>query len=504
MDELLLQKEISAGYDHINIVFPSDPSYNADRIIANLRFSYRPFAIAYCTSAADVVECIRLCNKYNLGFRIRSGGHQHEGMCSADGIFLIDLSAMSTIEYGAGNKTAWIPAGIKLKYVYTQLEALNRIIPGGGCGTVCIGGLTQGGGWGPSARKLGLTCDNILAAEIVLASGELVTATNDNEYKDLFWAIKGGGGGNFGVVTKFLFKLTSINGTLTTFSICWGKEHISAFVSKWVSIASQLDDNLTTFCRLSVVDSDTVDHPSILLGGQFYGTKADLLKILKPFYDIAEPFSQSITPVVYQEPGTAGQMNMVGQFASSNADLSSLLQHAVPNAPKETCDGPHPHKISSTFPTGKQDYEALVNTIIDFLGKSKPFPAANTYLSLHGMGGQVKRVPEGDSAFPYKDKDFLLQFQAWWADAADPDTSNYMNWIESFRTTLLPYTEGSFINFPDVNLVKNYHTEQGRLELLEYYYAQNLTLLRRIKYKYDKGNLFSFGMSIPPMKHGGN
>ena len=498
MDDLLLQQEILQSYENVEIIFPSDEAYNKDRIIANLRFNYRPFAIAYCKNASDVVECINLCNKFNLGFRIRSGGHQHEGMCSADNIFMIDLSKMNIIEYGVDNKTAWIPAGIGLQYVYKQLELKNRIIPGGGCGSVAIGGLTQGGGWGPSARKLGLTCDNIIQAEIVLANGDLKIATKDNEYKDLFWAIKGGGGGNFGVVTRFLFKLTSLNGTLTTFSILWTKKDMKAFVSKWVNIASQLDDNLTTFCRLSVVDKDTIDKPSILLGGQFYGTKDDLLTLLKPFYDISKPFHENITPVIYPKAETAGYG--VAQLSESNTELASLLQHAVPNAPKETCDGPHPHKISSTFPTGKQDYEVLVNTMVDFLTKSKPFPAANTYLSLHGMGGEIKRIPENDNAFPYKNKDFLLQFQAWWADPADPNTTSYMNWIENFRETLLPYTEGSFINFPDVNLVKNYKTKEGLLQLLKFFYAHNLNPLRLIKDKYDKGNLFSFGMSLPSMK----
>ncbi|MES2774013.1 MAG: FAD-binding protein [Bacteroidota bacterium] len=498
MDHALLQQEIIKNYTTPEIVFPSNASYDKDRVIANLRFSYKPFAIAYCKSAADVSECIQLCSKYNLGFRIRSGGHQHEGMCSANGIFLIDLSKMNNIDYGNNNNTAWIPAGIGLKYVYQELEAKNRIIPGGGCGSVAIGGLTQGGGWGPSARKLGLTCDNILQAEIVLASGEVVIATKDNQYQDLFWAIKGGGGGNFGVVTRFLFRLTSLDGTLTTFSICWAKKYLKAFVSKWVNIASQLDENLTTFCRVSVVDIDTADSPTILLGGQFYGTSADLKTLLKPFYDLAAPFYEKIVPVIYPKLIMAGSDS--GQLPESNVELTNSLQHAVPNAPKETCDGPLPHKISSTFPKSEPGYEALVSAIVDFITRSKPFAAANTYLSLHGMGGAIKRIPKYDNAFPYKQKDFLLQFQAWWSDPNDPHTASYMNWIENFRETLIPYTEGSFINFPDVKLVENYETKDGLLKLLEFYYADNLNPLRLIKDKYDKDGLFSFGMGIPSMK----
>ena len=116
------------------------------------------------------------------------------------------------------------------------------------------------------------------------------------------------------------------------------------------------------------------------------------------------------------------------------------------------------------------------------------------------MDGQIKRTHENDNAFPYKDKDFLLQLQAWWADTTDADTASYMNWIESWGQTLLPFTEGSFINFPDVNLVKNYNMKDGVLDFLKFYYAHILNPLRQIKDKYDKGSLFSIGMSLPPME----
>ncbi len=99
MDHLILQQAIHRNNNNIEIIFPSNESYNKDRIIANLRFSYHPFAIAYCKNSQDVAACINLCNQYNLGFRIRSGGHHHEGMCSADGIFMIDLSKMNKIWY---------------------------------------------------------------------------------------------------------------------------------------------------------------------------------------------------------------------------------------------------------------------------------------------------------------------------------------------------------------------------------------------------------------------
>src|ERR1044071_2771243 len=106
----------------ITVVYPDNRSYDQDRVISNARFNYRPMAIAYCANASDVSICIRYCISNNYPFRIRSGGHQHEGMCSANGIFMIDLTKMSTIEYGPGNNTAWIPSGIHLQDVYNQLQ----------------------------------------------------------------------------------------------------------------------------------------------------------------------------------------------------------------------------------------------------------------------------------------------------------------------------------------------------------------------------------------------
>ena len=482
------------------IVCPSDDTYDHARQIANSRFDLHPAAIAYCETAAHVGWCITYCRDTRAALRIRSGGHQHEGMCSSDGVVIVDLSKIDGIEYvGAAGELAWIGAGKRLGDVYRELEARHRIIPGGGCGTVCVGGLTQGGGWGPSARLLGLTCDNMVEAEVVLANGETVVASETNAYADLFWAMRGGGGGNFGVATRFLFKLHPLSGTVTTFELHWGREAMLDVTRTWMTEASTRSEALTTFCRLSVVGEDTGDRPAVLVGGQFYGPVRTLLGELERLYDVAHPIYERFESHRYPERphldlAMASDGRRDASLASRQAYLGSLLQPAAAAAPTNTCDGPHPHKVSSAFPKHR-DYGALAERIRDYLGQSEPSARVNAYLSLHGMGGAVTNVPATGSAFPYRDKDFMLQFQAWWVDG-DGDAARYIAWVEECREALRADTEGAFINFPDKDLVADPDTQ--RVELLTHYYGENLDRLRGVKRTYDPDNVFSFGMNIPP------
>lgn len=482
-------QEIFQDNDDVRFLFPSNERYDAARAIANSRFDYRPAFIAYCKNARGLSYCL---TNGNLPFRIRSGGHQHEGMCSANDIMLIDMSEMNKIEY-LNRVSAWIPSGMHLKDVYKELLSRNLIIAGGGCGNVCVGGLVQGGGWGLSARKLGLSCDTIVRAEVVLANGQIVIADAHNEYKDLFWAIKGGGGGNFGVVTRFLFDLAPLQGSLCTFTVGWGKADMPNVVSLWANRAATFTKELTTFCRISVVAKDDPAKPSVLLGGQFFGTEKDLREILKPFFAIAPRPIRPFDCTEKKFPSATG-------LSWDNAfNVGSLLQSEVPGAPSETCDGFYPHKITSCFPASweKPFYKDLITEIVRYINASPVFPNANTYISLHGMGGAIGNVMSGDSAFPYRDKDFMLQVQAWWAERRDPDAAAYMDWVETFRKRLSYFTEGSFINFPDVNWVDDHETPDGKLRLLRYYYGKNLDRLRLVKSKYDPRNRFSFEMSLP-------
>jgi hypothetical protein len=481
------QFKLEAKAIGLPVILPTDSGYNDERQICNARFNYFPGAIATCMNATHVAFCINFSRVFKVPFRVRSGGHQHEGMCSANNIILIDLSLMNAINFTSAAKTsAWIGAGTLLKNVYNTLESQGLILPGGGCGSVCIGGLTQGGGWGLSARNLGLTCDNILEAEVVLADGRIVL-TNPVSHTSLFWAIRGGGGGNFGVVTRFLFKISKIGSYLTTFEVDWAKKDMEAVTLKWVSLLPSFDRRMTTVARLSVV-SNTNTGKAVQLFGQYFGTEAQARQALKPLYDIAVPSYQT-----YQTKPT-------GKKAVSNAEaaiagdslqvqigrkLQELTLGAAP--PAETCGSiPNPHKVSSVFPRSASAEQNMIRVCMDFINNSVYYPTANTYLSIHGFGGAVKDIPPGNTAFAFRDRNFLLQFQAWWSDVSDPLGPRYIKWIEDFRIRTANYAQGAFINFPDI-----------KQPLQDYYGVQNFKTLQAVKKIYDPGNLFQFPMSIP-------
>lgn len=507
--------EATRHFPSLKIVtrFDTATDYDKARTIANSRLDLYPCVIAYCSTAKQVAFCIEYCSKRKWALRVRSGGHQHEGMSSGNDVFIIDLSEMNTIEYQSGNR-AWLPSGKHLADVYNELEAKNFMIPGGACDSVFVGGLVQGGGWGLSSRRYGLTCDSIVQAEIVLANGDIVFADATNEHADLFWAIRGGGGGNFGVATRFLFTLHPLDGYMFDFFVSWGREHIKDITQKWLDVSPRFSNDLTTFCRIKAVKEEADNDRPALIGGRFYSNSQDkqkgldeLLLQLKPFYDIAVPKNKQFTPRLFTQPNSPGT---VGEEQNTDSidrvDLSALFMPAVPSknelqaAPTSTCSGPNPHKVSSAFPnTGDAGQVASIvtNYINDTLDLGVDLKEVNLYISLMHLGGAVAHTRPDQSAFYYRQKEYILQYQAWWSDKNDANTDTYIRWIEGFRKAFseTSLTEGSFINFPDKSL-----EHRDRQQLLAYYYGLNLKRLEDIKYTYDRHNLFDFEMGILPVK----
>lgn len=491
----------------MEIVEPGNPAYDHDRVISNARFDYRPSFIFYCENEGDVANALSFSRNSKIPFRVRSGGHQHEGMCSGNGVAIVDLSRINHIRFDDRTGTVWLGAGAKLTDVYAAVLGRNQLFPGGGCGDVRVAGLVQGGGWGLYARALGLTCDSLIRFRMVMADGqaiEVVGASIDPR-ADLFWAVAGGGGGNFGVATEFQFKLHPYDGVITSLTLSWSDPGLlGPVIDEWRNHFPHADERLTTFGRLTAAGSG--DAPA-LVSGYFLGDQPSLERILP-----------RLLPGTYAQAKT--EFTRVHEAGSPPPDGGRVFQHpeyqpgpppaallaltgsaeGAPGNLSSTCDGtPFPHKVSSTYPRATFG-KAAVQLIVDQLQQSKPESNARRYLSLHSLGGAVR----GDSSrgewscFAFRDKPFLLQYQAWWADRNDaPLGQRCMAWVRDFRETMAPHTEGSFINFPDKDLVPDPDTPDGRKALLRYYYATNLETLIGIKAKYDPGCFFDFGMSIP-------
>ncbi|MBC8755051.1 FAD-binding protein [Kordia sp. YSTF-M3] len=531
----------------LKIISKGDELYHYARVISNTRFGYMPAAVVYCDTTEDVSFCINYCRDHKVPFRVRSGGHQHEGMCSANNAIIIDLSEINKItDIDKKKNTAWIPAGKQLGQVYEELEKIHKTIPGGGCQSVNVGGLTQGGGWGTSIRKYGLTCDSVTDIELVLASGEKVIANNENKYADLFKALKGGGGGNFGVVIRFKFKLVSILPVVTTFGLQWEKpKDVKGVVTRWAELHAKKDgivEELSATCTMIIEKLPNSKEFGVhgRMGGKFYGSRTKLKVLLHDYFGEFLPkelkndiFSEN--PVGYSDTSKlkkaalksktkskdatptlsytanqrlltdfinpAGNMEYSMHIGKKCKDLSLTILPS--SGPSSTCDQPHPHKVSSSFPKDDVDHKKLVEQVYTYLKNSCYRSDVNMYMSFHCMGGAVTNNA-GKNSFGYAQKPYMLQIQAWWDDVSNVFTnvgrnSEYLKWVKDFRISLNKYTEGSFINFVDKTLVPDIEKEENRLKLLEIYYnKKNLNELRKVKKKYDPAQLFSFQMSILP------
>jgi len=468
------------------VTCPWDASYQKDMTIWNRRLQTGPAMVAFCKKTEDVQLCVRWCRDNDFPLRVRSGGHHHEGMSCDYGVLIIDLSLMNVIRYTDKNH-GWIPPGKQLQSVYKELDARGQIIPGGGCETVCVGGLTLGGGWGMSARALGLTCDNILEAEIVMVDGSV---RNVNASDPLFWALQGGGAGNFGIVTNFLFKLTNVEHK-TTESHTWTGP-LARLVMEGVigAIAdNSIPRSFTYACRLFL---DDAGHVSFMAAAQELGTRTQADEPLRKLADNHPPVSSTVAEHTF--PSQQGTEN-----ASLHHFADSKMMNASSSRPGDTClTGPLPHKVSSAFVKNGKEVQAAQACYDFLLRNNRSFPNANTYISFHSFGGAIGDIRPRETAFPYRDSMLLLQFQAWWSDPADDSTDQYINWVREVRTALASQglTDGGFFNFQDASIAP----ETDRYALMKYYYGINLDRLIDLKIQLDPTNVFQSGMSIPNKK----
>ena len=477
------------------VTCPWDCSYQKDMTIWNRRLQTAPAMVAFCRKKEDVQLCVSWCRENAFPLRVRSGGHHHEGMSCDYGVLIIDLSLLNEISYRDENH-AWIPPGKQLQSVYRELGARGQIIPGGGCETVCVGGLTLGGGWGMSARALGLTCDNILEAEIVKADGS-VSHVDASDPTKLFWALQGGGAGNFGIVTDFLFELTNV-AQKTTLSQTWtgpGAKIVLEAVTAAIA-GDAIPRSTTLACRLFLDDAGRI---AFMVTSQTLETGTRANEILRQLTGGHPPASSAMDEHTPSPPQERGRRPSLKGEAGLHHFADSKMASPSSCRPGDTClTGPLPHKVSSAFVRNGKELEAA-QACHDFLSRNnKPFPCANTYISFHSFGGAIGDKTADETAFPYRERRLLLQFQAWWSSPADDAADQYIGWIRDVRTTLASqgFTDGGFFNFQDASIAP----ATDRHALLSYYYGNNLRQLIEVKNRYDPDNVFQSGMSVPNRK----
>jgi FAD/FMN-containing dehydrogenase len=457
------------------LVRPTSPGYNRDRLLYNSRFADpRPQAIAYCASREDVARCVDFVARRHLAVTARSGGHSYGGYSSCGGL-VIDVSRLNTIAVDLRGNIARVGAGARLIDVYEALGREGRLLPAGTCPTVGIAGLALGGGVGVFGRRHGLTCDNLRSATIVDASATALQV-DAAHHDDLLWASRGGGGGNFGVVTEFEFDVHPLP-TLTLFSerFPWGAA--GDVLEGWSNWVSQTPDDLWSNCLL--LKQGTFGY-LVEVGGVFCGTPSELsphLGALSHFIGVRRSSSfvgsDDYLEAMKVEAGCS-RLSVAACHLAGSRRLGVLSREAFQakssylNAPASTA---HATKLVRALETLGSDAPTLGGAI-----------------AFDAYGGAIGRVPARDTAFVHRDALAGSQASFSWSTSTPlGEIATGRRWLETLGASVFDPTTGAYQNYIDPTLV----------DWARAYYGENLERLCRVKRRYDPDDLVSFAQSIP-------
>jgi FAD/FMN-containing dehydrogenase len=437
------------------VVLPETPAYEQVRrpAIANFRHA-RPAAVVRCRSHHDVSETLAFARRYGVHVTARSGGHCFAGRSSTDGI-VIDVTPMRAVT--VFGDVATVGAGARLGELYDALDEHDLTIAAG-CGpTVGIAGLTLGGGHGVLGRRHGLTCDQLLAAQVVLADGRVVEC-DERRDGDLFWALRGAGGCQFGVVTSLVLR-TLPAPVVTTFELAWPAEAAAAVVAAWQEWAPDAPDELHAALQLSV-SGDGASSPMVGLGGAMLAGEAETAAVVGGVGASAgaEPASASFARMPYRE---AKRSMVRPEQPGDRLAKSGFFRRSLPA-------------------------EAIA-ALVDDLAAG---PRAGQWRELNFLpwGGAYNRVDAAATAFAHRDERFLVEHVV----VVDPEAraaacDDARQWVRRSSATLRPWGSGGvYPNFPDTELADWAHA----------YHGENLERLRRVKRAYDPGGFFDSAQSL--------
>jgi FAD/FMN-containing dehydrogenase len=460
-----LQRGISG-----QLVRPGDDAYQRARTPFIAWFDDpEPQAVVRCAAPEDVAEVIGFARRQGIDIAARSGGHCFAGYSSSGGV-VIDVTPMSSVVVADG--VAEVGAGTRLGELYERLLDHGLTIPAGTCPSVGIGGLTLGGGHGILGRRYGLTLDHLLAARVVLADGRVVDC-DQRHHPDLFWALRGAGAGNFGVVTSFTFQLRPAP-AMTNFHLAWSYGQAAAAIAAWQRWAPHAPDQLTAELVLAAA-GDPAAEPTVELYGTVLGTLGDageLLDRLMPLVG-ADPRSQVCTELSYRD-------TIRYQAAPSAAGPPT----ATPPAPP--CHRRHRFTKSEFFdrPLPSQAITALVDGLAD-----RRAPGQDRSVAFTPWGGAYRRRPPQATAFAHRDQLFLLEHLAVvQPTASDAELRAAHRWVRRSWASVHPWGSGRvYPNFRDPELADWGHA----------YYGENYPRLRKLKASYDPDTVFRSKQALP-------
>lgn len=432
---------------------PGDAEYEAARRGHNLSIDARPVAIVRAAGAGDVALAVGHARTTGVELAVRGGGHSPGGQSTGDGVLVVDLGAMTELEIDRETRSVRAQPGLTAGAVTAALAEHGLAIPFGDTPTVGIAGLTLGGGIGYLARQHGLAIDHLEAVEIVLADGRLITASA-TEHPDLFWAVRGGGG-NFGIVTRFVYRAVPVG---TVYGGALVLPATAATIAGIAAAAGAAPDELTTITDMMYappmpfLPEAWIGKPILIVTAVYAGDPADGPAALDPFRALAEPIADLMAPMPYP-----------GIYAFT-----------------EEAGTPMPYHIRSSFLTG---IDAAVGEIAVAAFESAP-PGAMFHFRV--LGGAVARVDPDATAFAHRDARFMAMAMAVFGDEAP---TAELAWVDAMHAALRPRALGVYSNFL---------ADEGPERVAEAYPPATYERLAAVKRTYDPGNLFRRNQNIQP------
>lgn len=445
---------------HGKLVLPSDADYDAVRKVYNGMIDKRPAMIAQCADVQDVITCVNFARENNILLAIRGGGHNAGGLGIADNALVIDLSPMKEIKIDTASKTVKAQGGCLLKEMDAATHEVGMTVPAGIFGTTGVAGLTLGGGLGYMTRQYGLSIDNLLEAEVVLANGSIVKASA-KENPDLFWALRGGGG-NFGVVVSFVFKLCPAH-TIYGGPMLWDISDTREMMKWYHNFISKAPDNVYGFFATLTVPP-VAPFPEHLYLKKMCGIVWCYTGDMDKAEDVFKPIRAFKSPA----------LDFVGPIP-------------VP-ALQTLFDGLYPPGLLWYW---KADYvKDLPDEAIDIhvkYGNGLPTPLSSMHM--YPVNGAASRVGKNDTAWNYRDANYAVVIVGIDSDLANKD--KIVKWARDYWDDHHPYSAGgAYINFM---------MDEGE-ERIKATYGDNYEKLTAIKTKYDPKNLFRVNQNIKPQK----
>jgi FAD/FMN-containing dehydrogenase len=460
------------------LVRPGAAGYDAARELFDPRFDgIRPAGIAYCRTPHDVATCLGFARKYGVPVAARSGGHSYAGWSSTTGL-IIDVTSMAAVNVHTASGTAAVGAGARLIDMYNGLAAHGRAVPGGSCPTVGIAGLALGGGVGVVGRAYGLTCDNLVAVQIVTADGQVRTC-DARHMPNLFRACRGGGGGNFGVATSFTFRTHPISG-IVLFFLSWPWARAAKVISAWQAWAPHGPDQLWSNLHLAAAPGGST--PRIQVGGTYLGSVAEAASQLAKLYAAvgSDPSSHFLESTSYLHA-------MLVEAGCASLDVNEC--HLPGQAPGGRL-ARQPQYAKSDFFTRPLTGTAIGTLLSGVENLQKTPGAANGSggVAFDAFGGAINRVGPGASAFVHRNALFLAQYTTGWpSGAAAAAVARQHAWLRTFYGSLRPYASGqAYQNYIDPDLTT----------WRQAYYGANYPRLAQVKAAYDPARLFRFPQAV--------